>query len=46
MAEKQNAESGPIRFRHVRDGRVIEVRSNATNQIAQYEEHPNWRREK
>ena len=46
MAEKNTDESGPVRFRHIRDGRVIDVRSNATKQIAAYEDHPNWKREK
>ena len=45
MAEKKKDETtGPVTFRHVKDGREVQVRSNATNQLAAYDDHPNWKR--
>lgn len=42
--DKDTDESGPVTFRHVRDGREITLRANATKQQAEYDAHPNWQR--
>lgn len=42
--DKKDDEGGPVTFRHVRDGREVTVQSNYTNQIDEYEDHPNWER--
>lgn len=45
MADKdETKDTGPITYRHVKDGREVTVRSNATRQIAEYDDHPNWKR--
>lgn len=45
MADEDDDKStGPVTFRHVRDGRQVQVRANATKQQADYDDHPNWER--
>lgn len=48
MAEKKDDKQteSSVTFKHVTDGREITLRGNATNQIAEYEAHPNWKRSK
>ena len=44
MPDTDDKSTGPITYRHVRDGREVQVRSNATKQQAEYDAHPNWKR--